>query len=270
MDNVYQPPQANLHQNPGTGGPGSFHFGRTFELAVSAYKEQVGFGVGILLLYLLVLVGFVMTCFGIFLAIPHLVAALPVIGYLMIRREATAGSLFIGFKSYGWVLLAFILLALLNYAVSLPFSFPQMTYYYGDFPFDAIGTSDFSSRVAEWSKALSARQAGAFSSGGGLWRVLLSFGSYPVLGYVGARLQLVYPLIILRKMSSIEAIKSSWALTAEHQWMLLLTYVVIAIIAIAGVVLCGFGLLFSLPFGLALQGAVAYQLLGDDRGTTSA
>lgn len=264
MDNVYQPPQTNLQPDREPSSRfGHFDFGRTFQLAGSAYGQQVGLGVGATLLLPLIAFAMAITIIGIPFGLPVLAAGMPVFGYMMIRREASIGDLFSGFRSYGWVLLAFFLVTVASYIIMLPFSLPQILYLYGDFPFGAIGSDSLGEQMQVWAEALKEKQANPFNPDY-LWRVLVSYGAYPITMYIGARLQLLYPLIIIRKMTAIDAIKTSWAVTAPYQWWLMLLYFVAAIIAGAGVLLCFVGLLFSIPFSLALQGAATYQLFGDD------
>lgn len=265
MDNVYQAPKTGAGpEDIRPGEFGSFDLGRAFQLAFSAYRDQVGLGVGIILLSAVVIVGFTLTCVGILFAVPQVVAALPVVGYLMIRRGATSGDVFLGFRSYGSVLLAFILLGVVNYALTLPFSLPQMMHYYGDFPFAELGRPDSTSIIGEWVQRLASKNRDPFS-GAALGRMLVGYLSYPIMFYLAGRFHLVYPLIMIRRMSAIEALKTSWAITGPYQWWLLLLHFIAGILSMSGVVLCGVGVLFTLPLGLVLQGAATFQLFGEDQ-----
>jgi hypothetical protein len=265
MDNVYQPPQANLQPDrEPSSGFGHFDFGRTFQLAGSAYGQQVGLGVGATLLLPFISLAMAITIIGIPFGLPVLLAGIPVFGYMMIRREASIGDLFSGFRSYGWVLLAFFLVTVASYIIMLPFSLPQMLYLYGDFPFGAIGSDSFGEQMQVWAEVLKEKQANPFDPDY-LWRVLISYAAYPITMYIGARLILIYPLIIIRKMTAIDAIKTSWAVTAPYQWWLVLLQFVSGIIAVSGMFLCFIGLLFSMPFSMSLHGAAIYQLFGEDK-----
>src|SRR5262249_51734677 len=55
-------------------------------------------------------------------------------------------------------------------------------------------------------------------------------------------------LIIDRNCGPVEAIQGSWRLTEGHFWGWLGVGLLLGLINMAGALLCGFGLLFTLPF----------------------
>lgn len=262
MDNVYQPPQANLQPDrEPTSGFGRFEFGQAFSLAGSVYGSQLGLAIGSMVLYFLLSIALYFTIIGYFLALPHLYAAFYIMAYRMIRKEATISDLFAGFRSYGRVLLAAIILGLISMAIYLPFSWPYLNYMYGDYPFSSFGDPEQAEQIGEWAKTMTARSS---AGTGELFSYIgLMYLSFPFFIFLYARLLLVFPLIVLRGHTAIEAFKLSWKNTGPDQWWLMLFLFVGGVIAMAGALLCGVGAIFSIPYSMMLTGAAIYQLLGE-------
>ena len=169
------------------------------------------------------------TIIGIPSGLSMLLAGIPVFGYMMIRREASIGDLFFGLSQLrngpsG------VLSCDSRYIIMLPFSLPQVLYLYGDFPSGAIGSDSFK-RADTGLEVLKEKQANPFNPDY-LWRVLIPYAAYPITMYMGARMILIYPLIIVRKMTVIDAIKASPAVTAPYQWRPVLLPFVSGIIAV--------------------------------------
>lgn len=262
MDNVYQPPKSDLKPNSGISeGFGQFDFSRAFELAQQAFSKQVGVGVSAVVVLVLVSIVMAFTIIGIPLGLPVLFASMSIFGYRMVRQEANVSDLFSGFSRYFSVLVAVFLLTIVTQLLILPLNWGQYSMLLTDFPIGSIGNDDFGRRVGEWGGQIAIRQQ---NSNYGILS-LLSYLAYPISLYIGGRFILLYPLIIIRKMGVIDAVKTSWQITAQYQWWLMLLQFVSSVVTGGGVLLCCIGLLFSVPFGLALSGAAIYQLFGEDQ-----
>lgn len=262
MDNVYQPPKSNLqHSFHISEGFGQFDFSRAFELAQQAFSKQIGIGVGAVVVLVMVVVAMAVTLIGIPFGLPVLFAGMSIFGYRMIRQEASVGDLFSGFSRYFSVLVAVFLLTIATQLIILPLNWGQYSMLLANFPIDSIGNDDFGQRVDEWAGQIVVQQQSAKNG----WLSWLPYFSYFVTLYIGGRFILLYPLIIIRKMGIIESFKTSWQITAQYQWWLMLLQFVSGTITGAGVLFCCVGVLFSIPFGLALSGAAIYQLFGEDQ-----
>ncbi|MBW7857404.1 MAG: glycerophosphoryl diester phosphodiesterase membrane domain-containing protein [Leptonema sp. (in: Bacteria)] len=262
MDNVYQPPKSNLQPSFHISeGFGQFDFSRAFELAQQAFSKQVGVGVGFVVVLFMVVVVMALTLLGIPFGLPILFASMSIFGYRMIRQEASVGDLFSGFNRYFSVLMAVIILTIATQLIILPLNWGQYSMLLMNFPIDSIGNDDFGSRVDEWAGQIVIQKRSANYE----WFSLLSYFTYPVSLYLGGRFILLYPLIIIRKMGIVESFKTSWKITAQYQWWLMLLQFVSGAITGAGVLFCCVGVLFSIPFGLAISGAAVYQLFGEDQ-----
>lgn len=261
MDNVYQPPKSNLQQNFYISeGFGQFDFSRAFELAQQAFSKQVGVGVGAVVVLVMMVVAMALTLLGIPFGLPVLFAGMSIFGYRMIRQEATVRDLFSGFSRYFSVLVAVFLLTIATQLIILPLNLGSYSVWFIDFPFDALNNENFAERLGEWSGQLTVKTQNING-----WLSWLPYLSYLVSLYLGGRFILLYPLIIIRKMGIIESFKTSWRITAQYQWWLMLLQFVSGAITGAGVLFCCAGVLFSIPFGLALSGAAIYQLFGEDQ-----
>lgn len=95
-----------------------------------------------------------------------------------------------------------------------------------------------------------------------------------VVGGVAATIALLYigirasmfgmQLIVDRGMGAVEAIKANWELSKGHFWGLLGMSLLIGLIAGAGSLACGFGMLFTMPFAMLMQNA-GYLLIAGSR-----
>jgi membrane-anchored glycerophosphoryl diester phosphodiesterase (GDPDase) len=186
----------------------------------------------------------------------------------MIRRQASTGDLFIGFRQYWAILLAFLIILVISYSLSLPFAIPQYVYLFGDFPLDRIATSSWEELFKEWFESYSKKAADPFSTER-LGTSLIGYLYYPIAMYLNGRFLLIYPLIVIRKVPAIEAIKTSWSVTAPYHWWLLLLNGLGGIVAPMGILACCVGILFTFPFSLLLQGSAIFQLFGEDKPARS-
>jgi uncharacterized membrane protein len=78
------------------------------------------------------------------------------------------------------------------------------------------------------------------------------------LAVISVRLSFTTLLVLDRRIEFWPAIKLSWQRTGMHFWSCLGTAMLTGIVVAAGVLLCGIGLLFTMPIGFACY-AVAYQ-----------
>lgn len=296
MDNVYQPPQANLQPDDDSGA-GTFSISRAFSLATSTFGKKFGLALGILLLMVIIsfVTVFAVTLLGVIFRLTEIVlglwiiltimvfpvffASYTVIGYRLIRREASVGDLFLGFRSYGSTLVTAISLFILYYIITIPFSIPQMLYLFEGFP-----TENVIENMPSYMAGLKAKQEHIYDAEN-IWRVILGYIGYLFAFYFWGRVQMVLPLVILRESGIGQAFKSSWQLTGPHHLKLALYLFLVAIVMIIGFAILAFGialsaltgslaiilipacvflLLLVFAYGLILYGAATYQLFGDD------
>jgi hypothetical protein len=161
-------------------------------------------------------------CLGVLVAIfqlPPLMAGITVVSLAQLKGHSwTFGDFFSGFRWYG-SLFGFTLLTAL---MAVPF----VALFYG-MMLAAFFTGD----------------EGMLAAGIGAGVALMC-----AILYVQVRVQTFgWHLIIDRRYDAIEAIRGSWALTRGHFWSLFGIGLLLALINCAGALVCGIGVLFTLP-----------------------
>lgn len=249
-DSVFRPPQASIEPTGGGGGGfGAFNLSRAFDIGWKVFEKNIGPSVTLGLVYFLAYLGATFAailCVGLFL-IPPIAAAYSVIGLRMVRGTVRTADVGVGFKAYGPVFVATLLIGLAVLAVYLPGYAP------------GLGLM-----IADMVKNEGQPGAGYF-----LGLTLATFGSLvvmPVLYYLFARWMLAYPLIVERNYGAVQALRASWNATREAGWKLALYMFLVYMISSSGIILCGIGIIFSFPLSMSFLGAALYQLLGEDQG----
>lgn len=254
-DNIYQPPSSGFDltapkQAPGSSG--NYSFDRAFSLGWEGFTQNMGLGMGITLILLLLTILATISCFGIFFALPQLIASVSMVGLAMVRNTLTIETMFSGFQTYWSTLGAVFIRMLISIALAVAFQLPLWILLFGT---GTIG--DFQDLEALNEQTLSSSTL-LFSLS------LLQNLVYPVSFYLEARFIVSYPLIIEQNYNPIEAMKLSWQMTASNQWSLWLLYFLANVIAGGGVLLCCIGVFFTAPLAMAIQGGAISLLLDDD------
>lgn len=228
---------------------GHFDFSRSLALGMEGWKKYVGLGIGTTIVwFLLFMVAYVATILlvGLFF-IPHLAIGPLLLGYHMVRGTAEFSTLFRGFHAYGRVLGAFFILTLIFLPIVLLIAAP------------IVITSVMSAQ--QKAEGIGTAQAGSI-----IFMYVMIFALMPVTYYVMGRLCLVFPLIVERGYRSWDAIKTSWEVTKQYQWWLMLITFITQIMGQIGIYLCGIGMLFTYPLSQAFMGGAITMLLGEDDG----
>ena len=220
----------------------ALELGRCFDLAWHRTTEQLSIGAWLTLMGVLVLCLATVPLLG-----PVALAGFSIAGLRFVERRAQVSDLFAGFSRFLPVLGAGVLTGLSHLAVL----------FVGYLPF-----------------LLATRYSSVGGGSGGFTSTLilvsLSYGllliALAVIYWLQGRWVLVYALIVERQYGALRALQTSWKITQPYQWRLLFLTFVGFTTAVAGVYLCGAGLLFTFPLALAIQGAVVHQLFGADDG----
>ncbi len=239
-----------------------FDFGLAFEDAGKGYGSNVAMAALILFVGSLLIIVSAFTVFGIVFALPHLAAGVGLAGYYMTKGKVPFSSLFVGFRKYGRVLGAMLIVWVIFIALTLVFSGP---YYYhlilAMSPESVSGTSaerfvaaSLSPEVQQWAN--------------------LQYLAYPFQFYLQGRLLPLFPLLIDEDLSVGEAFATSWSLTSKTQWYLmlfmLLATVISLVASVVGIIGLIVGIFFTLPFPMALIGAATKQLMAAGQPTENA
>lgn len=253
QDNLYQPSKSQFLNEPEKSIPmegyGKFDLGGCFQIAIDAFKVHWGQAIGVMLLALLIQIFAYLSVYlliGFWLA-PILHAGFSMLGIELVRGRLSSSVLFRGFDAKGpaWtstvlstlIFISPILPGFLVFAGALGFSIADGGFNENDPP-----VAFFVGYVA---------------------LIVSIFIAMPFIYFFKARLILVHPLVFDRGFGGLDAIKESWRVTRDQQWMLMLHIFVSGMVAQAGVALCYIGMIASIPFGAAVVGAAQAQLLGE-------
>lgn len=261
-ENFYSPPASQFEPDkPLPVGPdtfGSVDIGRAVNQGISSFFNQflVSGAIGLVSITLLLVV-FVLSFMMVGLIIlPHLTAGLLIAGMQTAQSGASLESLFHPFQKFGRVMGAglikgstFLIITIIFYA---PFTAFLVLMSIAD---------DHSGAIFKW---LSDKSSSPIPGIGLVFFSLFIIISVPVLQYISGRLILVYPLIVRRNYNIIQSIRVSWEKTHSERWKLFLIMMISWMIINFGICLCYIGFVFSLPAGMAIQGAAVLQLLGED------
>jgi hypothetical protein len=226
-DNPYAAPQTTDLVRP-TGwnaGSGTFTIGQCWNDAWEAAKKNPGLLIGGYLVVMIASVVFAFTVIGYFLAIPVMMVGIVRFGLELLDGDSRIGTLFSGFNGYVKWLGRSLLLTLILVVLSLPGSALQLY---------ATANED------------------------------------PSLILVGALVSMVWSLVVTlrfmfanffavdRDLPAIEALRASWSVSGSLWLKLFLLSLVMGIVAMAGLILLGVGVLFTGPLA-ALMLASAYR-----------
>jgi membrane-anchored glycerophosphoryl diester phosphodiesterase (GDPDase) len=248
-DNAYKTPSTQM--DSGSSGPGTFgrfDFGKGISDGLAAFKENIGPGIGLSILLSLLSVLALCTGLGYFFLVPQLSVGFAFMGLYMIRKRLETKTIFLGFRRYGGVLIVF----LVTFLISTIFSAPQ--YIIASQKMGDITGKNFQEAYMAFALAL--------SEAGIIWSLIGWIGTLIII-YISVRIMLYAPLLVERNMSVEEAIKSSISATAPDQWALLGYFLVVSLISMSGIIICGIGIIVTIPLGVAMYGSALHQLLGE-------
>ncbi|MBX7056968.1 MAG: hypothetical protein K1X75_02805 [Leptospirales bacterium] len=262
QDSVYHPSEQSLQGSQGSPANGSTGYGkldlaRCFEVGFKAAWEQIGqsFAIGFLhLLLTYVILALSVLLVGIFL-IPIVISGYALAGIGLVRRRDPVGGLFAPFRNYGRQLGA----SLLFVAPFLAAFLPLIVFGFG------LGALGGASGESAGSGALKAALLVGYLGSFGLFFVVSVF-----MYFLWGRWVLVFPLIQERNFGVIDAYRESWRVTAPYKWYLMLLVFAMTQVSNLGILLCFVGIFPTMAASMAMYGAAATQLLGEDQATGSA
>lgn len=237
-------------------------FNLVFEDAGRGYARNVAMAALVLFVGMLLIFIATATVFGLVLALPHLIVGLSLVGYYMTKGKVQFGALFSGFRKYGRVIGAMLIVWVIFIGIALVFSGPY--YYYLMQAMNADGVSgDWAQRFLTASLSPEVQNWSA-----------LQYAAYPFQFYFQGRLLPLFPLLVDEDLPVGEAFATSWAMTAKIQWYLVLFILLVTVISLVatfvGILGLFFGMFFTLPFPMALMGAATKQLMESGRSAPMA
>ncbi|HRP68650.1 MAG TPA: hypothetical protein PLY93_03895 [Turneriella sp.] len=237
----------------------SLDFNRAFEDAAKGYAKNFAMAALILFVSFILILLSIFSFFGMFFALPNLVAGISLVSYYMTKEKIGFSTIFSGFKSY-WSVVGAMHIYWTGYLLLyLIFSAP----YYYHFISIFADTLNFSGSIDENEilKAFIAASTASSVQNAALFQYL----AYPIQFYLQGRLLPLFPLIVDERLSIPAAFKKSWSMTRRVQWQLLLfiflTMLIAFVSTLAGMLALFVGIFFTLPFSLALVGAATKQLM---------
>jgi hypothetical protein len=251
------------HGRPG--GPGleglsndySIDIGEWFRYGWAHVWAVMGAMIGYFFLYLLMIVGLVITCVGILalpILVPPLSAGFTIVGLAQLKGERwTFGDFFGGFRQFGPILggvwLAFLLTGLWTVPGSMLQQVGQMKYQAEDNArLQARIEANKDDPIGEIARSMGEQQRLHLEDPVVLAGFVLTQIGQLVGLYFQIRCMFVMPLIVDRNCGPVECIQGSFRLTRGHFWGLLGVALLLGLINLAGIIPCGLGLLFTAPF----------------------
>lgn len=229
---------------------GGFSASKAFEIGWQVYKDNFWLAAGVSFVWYIIYVMASQSCFGI-IAVPHLIASGTFFGLSMVRKAPRFESIFDGFNQFGKVFAAGALLFAILFGLILLIGIPTIILF-------ATGILPNPDDVAAGSEDV----AGFLFLG-----IMFVFGLIVSLFYyyVLARWHLVFPLIVERDYPVMDAIRTSWDVTKNHQWSLFgLKFLSLQVLPFLGILLCCVGFPFLTGLGFAYEGAAAALYLGTE------
>jgi uncharacterized membrane protein len=93
--------------------------------------------------------------------------------------------------------------------------------------------------------------------------VILAIVALLVMIYLSVRFfYFGMPLIVDRELGPFDAMKGNWKLTEGHFWGWLGVAIVLVLVYLAGIVACGVGIFFTIPYALLVQMAAYLYVAG--------
>ena len=250
----------------------SIRIGDWFRYAQTHWGAVLGPMIGYTFLYILMVIGLVITCIGIPLLLvlgPPLAAGFTVVGLAQLKGERwTFGDFFGGFRQFGPILGGFCLFVLVAALWPFPGSILQQI---GQAQYqDEVGArvqeylktnpGDLFGAIAEAQRAQAAHLDDPLVLSGLVLRLIGSLVGI----YFQIRCMFWLPLVIDRKCGPVECIQGSFRLTKGHFWGLFGTMLLLGLINLGGALLCGIGLLFTAVF-TTLVPLAGYLLIAGTR-----
>jgi len=159
---------------------------------------------------------------------------------LMRGKDATAGEVFTGFKSFQDLYLGTLIPRIVGALIMFPFTY-------------VVGTKigPLIDRIDENPQAMNPQE---------FFPQLLSgfSSSLPILllclipaAYFGTNWLFTAPLIVDKQMGFWTALRTSWKMAHKHWFHIFVLWILVTLVNIPGACLCGIGVLFTIPLGLA-------------------
>ena len=217
------------------------------------FKRHLGVAMGIAMVWLVGYVFAANSCLGL-VVLPHLFAGYSMAALALARNRPKFDLIFSAFDTFGPVLTAGLIFAVVYTAFVAAI---LIVFFVAAF------------LVGFWGAALQVKNLDEVLHGDHSDTLFLaaflaiSAVAFLIQFYVMARLQLVFPLILEKKMEAMEAFRTSWRMTAGAAVSLTgIKFLFDFILPIAGIVLCCIPALFAYPLALTVQGAILAQYMG--------
>lgn len=216
----------------------SIDLGEWFNYAGAHWNAVLGPMIGFMLLYfLIVLVVSVVPIVGPLARLlidPPMQAGIAIVCLAQLKgREWTFGDFFGGFQHFGPLLGNYLLTALIGVCCLIPV---------------IVGVVVLA--------VVSEQRNRDLMQVVGLMLLAVAAINIPAAIYIMIRATMFnVQFIVERGCGPVEAIQASWTISSGHFWGLFGAAIVIGVIAFVGVLLCGIGLLFTVPYALLIQNA---------------
>lgn len=225
--NPFETPQANPYAQPAPDiqGTGTFDIGQAVGDGWNIMNANAGTLIGAFFVFGVVAFFATITIIGAFLVVPVLFWGFVRLVLNAVDDTPELGDIFEGFKNYGQALISMFVWYLIIFLIGLP------------------------------GQALT--QAGVFTENYALMGLGYLFGIGVGL-FVTIRLYFAPYFYVDQGLGVMEGIKASWEATKPQKLMNFLLILVTSIIAFAGIIAFGIGMIYTLPLGSVIY-AVAYR-----------
>jgi uncharacterized membrane protein len=228
--NPFEAPQVSAFEAPPVlEATGELDIGEAVSDAWGATSSNAGAAIlGVIVASILMVVSG-MTGIGLFLVVPVLAYGLTQLMLNVADGEGDVSDVFCGFNEYGHALGSMLLFIVLVYALQLPSLLLSGLGAYLDSP--------------------------ALSGLGSLVGMAIGFT-------LTFRLYFAPFYMVEQGLGAIDAVKAAWAATSGQMWMTVAFGLVASILGVAGLVACGFGMLFTIPMSYVMWAVGYRQLVG--------
>jgi len=231
-----------------TGAGGAWSIGDCLGEGWQAVKGNLG---GVILF---ALVSSIVLSIAMMLPLINLFLVGPLFGGLAIyylklvrRQPAGIGDLFAGFQTYGQLLLLTVFMVLIYFVGIVPGT-AVIAISAAPF-FKALGALANVTSPSDASKAMETLMSALKQAGAGASVGVFLIGLIPLILY--SFVIFAFPLVVDKRMKAFDAIKGSMRLV-KGQWLKMILFLfVVGIVSYLGIILCGVGMLITMPIGLA-------------------
>lgn len=228
--NPFEAPKAReLQSTPALSGTGRFEIGQCLSEGWERVSQNLGLMIGATLVGGICFILAEVTIIGLFVVVPVLLWG-GVKFYLEVYDgRGELGDLFSGFRSYGAALGSVLLLGVCIIAMYIP-------------AYAVIGIG-------------AVLESSAVAGIGNLLALVVAFG-------VILRFYFAIFFIVDQQMGAIDALKASWNATQEQKLSVLLLALLSGVIAAAGLLALGIGMLVSIPVSYMMFASAYRQMVG--------